>query len=114
MMTKYPDIQICYSPSDKQEKQGKRSEMKKYINQGYKIQLERNGYFVLVKTAKILLRFSEKKKIHEIDISYDVKEFYDKKRVTEKLAEKIAADIKNEKVKVTIKDNRFVQISREE
>lgn len=113
-MKEYPDIQICYSPSYKLEKQGKRSEMKKYINQGYKIQLERNGYFVLVKTAKILLRFSEKKKIHEIDISYEVKEFYDKKRVTEKLAEKIAADIKKEKVNLTIKENRFVQINSKE
>lgn len=112
-MTNYPDIQIYYSPSSTLEKQGKRSEMKKYTNKGYKIQLERNGYFVLVKTARILLRFAEKKKVHEIDISYEVKEFYDRKQVTEKLAEKIATDIQNEKVKLTIIENRFVQISNE-
>ncbi len=52
-MQKVEHVIVNYIESDKIETQGKRQEIQKYLDNGYYVKEDRNGYWVLVRTAKV-------------------------------------------------------------
>ncbi len=94
-MLKY-DYSIC--PSETREKQGKRKEIEKYAKQyGYKITLEKNGYFVLTKPMQVAI-FEYKD--GELNRAADPRRYFRKnhpeyEKLTQKRVEKLVDDLNN-------------------
>ncbi len=97
---KCENIFIEYEPSDTIEKQGKRGDIQKYLKKGYYIKEERNGYWVLVKSSKVIINISNSSGNWTFDIKQDILDFYEKKKISEKLVEKFKQDIKDDKVSI--------------
>jgi len=60
-MEKVTNVEISYEPSDRIIKQGKRSDIEKYLRQCYFIKEDRNGFWVLVKSLKLLATLTNSK-----------------------------------------------------
>ena len=58
-MEKATFVNGTYNESQRIEHQGTRASIKKYLNEGYYIKEDRNGYWVLVKPASLTVIFSE-------------------------------------------------------
>lgn len=91
-------VLMQYQPSDSIERQGKRSDIERYIKQGYYVKENRNGYWVLVKSAKLYVTLSNSYGSNVFNMKEDVCSYYGKTRISNSLANRFEMDIKNEKI----------------
>lgn len=91
---------IEYQASDTIETQGKQSTIKRYLEAGYHVKEERNGYWVLIKKARVIVTLQSSAGTQVINLRRDILDYYGKKRITPKQVEKFVQDIKKEKVAV--------------
>lgn len=97
-MEKAMVLSIQYQPSDSIERQGKRSDIERYIKDGYYVKENRNGYWVLVKSAKLYVALSNSYGSKVFNMKDDVCIYYGKTRISNSLADRFEMDIKNEKI----------------
>jgi hypothetical protein len=86
---------ITYVPSDSIEMQGKRKNIDKYLNAGYYIKENRNGYWVLVKTAQVEVALANGSFARVFNIKDDICDHYGKTRISESLVDRFRNDILN-------------------
>ncbi len=99
-MEKATILSITYEPSNSIEMQGKRSDIDKYLNLGYYIKEDRNGYWVLVKSAQLNVDIKNSSCRRMFNMKSDVCDYYRKKRISESLANKFIQDIKAGKINI--------------
>lgn len=97
-MEKAMVLSIQYQPSDSIERQGKRSDIERYIKDGYYVKENRNGYWVLVKSAKLYVTLSNSYGSKVFNMKEDVCSYYGKTRISNSLVDRFEMDIKNEKI----------------
>jgi hypothetical protein len=91
---------IEYRRSATIETQGTRDAIERYLKEGYHVKEKRNGYWVLIKKAKVIVTVESSTGTRSVSMKRDILDYYDKKRITEKQVEKFRQDIKKEKVAV--------------
>lgn len=91
-------LSIMYAPSDSVEIQGKRRDIQKYINSGYYIKEQRNGYWVLVKSAQLNVAVKNSFLTRMFNMKADVCEYYRRTRISKSLIDRFKQDIEEEKV----------------
>lgn len=99
-MEKAKIISINYEPSDTIQMQGKMKDTEKYRNAGYYIKENRNGYFVLVKAARLIVVLVSCSQTRELNMKEDVREHYGKKRISQSLVDRFSKDICNGTVSI--------------
>lgn len=72
-----------YEASDCIQTQGKRSKIDKYLQEGYYIKEERNGFWILVKPAKIIVTLKNDEGIQSFNMKQDICALYGKQRISE-------------------------------
>lgn len=97
-MQKVEHISANYFPSDTIETQGNRQEIQKYLDKGYYIKEDRNGYWVLVKTAKVQVTLKNSYGCKTFNVKDAILSYYGRERVTEKLVNQFQNDINNGKI----------------
>lgn len=93
-------ISIKYEPSDTIEKQGKRKDIEKYIKAGYYIKEDRNGYWVLVKSAQVSVTLSNSWGTKTFNMKESICSYYKKERISHSLVDKFKDDIAKNKVSI--------------
>ncbi|MDF2800319.1 MAG: hypothetical protein K0S61_222 [Anaerocolumna sp.] len=94
-MEKAKIISIIYEPSDTIEKQGKRKDIERYLKDGYYIKEERNGYWVLVKTARLIVTLANDSHTRVFNMKEDICDYYGKNRISQSLVDRFSKDIGN-------------------
>ena len=80
-MEKVTKIVVEYEPSDTIEVQGKRDKIEKYLKKGYSVKEERNGYWVLIKKAKVWVTLTNSYCTKTFSIKADILDYYSKKKI---------------------------------
>lgn len=102
---------VKYVDSDSKEIQGKRKEIEKYLNHGYYIKEERNGYFVLVQPVKILADIATSDDtIERWNIKHAVLDYYGKSRISYSLFKRFYKELKEGKVVLTESENGTIYL----
>ena len=98
-------INATYQESETKKRQGKRSGMKRYEAQGYHIDQERQGNFILVKNVKIIAFFEkEDGEIINRNIKRDILWHYNKERCSKNLFNTFLNDAKEGRIKFYLDD----------
>ncbi len=97
-MEKATVTSVNYEKSDTIEKQGKRRDIEKYLENGYYIKEQRNGYWVLVKASRVEVTLSNSTITRTFNMKEDLRSHYGKTRVTEALVKTFLKDINSSKI----------------
>lgn len=98
MIDEIKSWEINYYKSDTIETQGKYSKIQKYMNQGYFIKENRNGYWVLNKPANVILTVVDSNdNQYYFYIKQYILDYYNKYKITEKLFQKFKNEINQNK-----------------
>ncbi len=89
---------IRYEKSDTIEKQGKYRDIEKYLNDGYNVKQSRNGYWVLIKASKVNVTLSNSTITKTFNMKEDIREYYNRTRVTEALVKTFLKDVNSNKI----------------
>ena len=101
-MEKVTKIVVEYEPSDTIEVQGKRDKIEKYLKKGYSVKEERNGYWVLIKKAKVWVTLTNSYCTKTFSIKADILDYYSKKKISANLVTKFQNDKKKKKITFTM------------
>lgn len=101
-MAKTNVIAINYEGSDSIELQGKRDKIQKYLDNGYYVKESRNGYWVLVKTARVNVTLSDGEVVQTYNMKSDVCDHYGKQRVSSSLVERFKKDVNSGNITITL------------
>ncbi len=85
-------VSISKEASDSIETKGKRSSIQRYIDKGYYIKQNRNGYWVLVKPTQVNVTLQKGKKIGTFNMKEEICDHYGK-RISDALIKKFREDI---------------------
>lgn len=97
-MEKAKYISIEYEPSDNIEMQGKYEKVQKYEKQGYYAKENRNGYWVLVKPAKVFVTLANSKCTKTFNMKESILSYYCKQRISQRLLGEFEDDAENGKI----------------
>lgn len=87
-----------YQASNTREKQGNREKIQKYLNDGYYVKEERNGYWVLVKPVRVMVTIGNGKTKRTFNMKRDICDYYGKTRISYKLLERFQKDARSGKI----------------
>lgn len=96
-----------YVDSDSIQIQGKRNKIQKYLNEGYFVQVNRNGFWVLVKPAKVEVVLKNEDEARVFNIKEDVCNLYGKQRISKKLVETFFDEIGIGKIKFEMENGEY-------
>lgn len=99
-MEKATILAIMYEPSDSIVMQGKRKDIEKYLNAGYYIKEDRNGYWVLVKASQLNVTLKNSYYTMRFNMKADVRDYYGKDRISQSLADRFMQDIEDSKISI--------------
>lgn len=99
-MEKATVLSIVYVPSDSIEMQGKRKDIEKYLNAGYYIKENRNGYWVLVKAAQLNVTLKNSSCTRTYNMKEDVCDYFGRKRISQSLIDRFTQDIEDGKISI--------------
>lgn len=97
-MEKVTSVEVSYEPSDGFTMQGKRSDVEKYLRQGYKIQEDRNGFWVLVKPLKLLVTLTNTHGTNTFNVKKNVLEHYNRVKISKQLIDTFINDVNSGKI----------------
>lgn len=95
-------LSAFYERSDTIEHQGNRKSIQKYLNNGYNINQERNGFWVLTKPVRALITIGNSKKRKTFDMKEDICQYYGKQRISKKMFDNFCNEAKEGKIKFTL------------
>ena len=101
-------VTASYEASSSLEIQGNRSKVEKYLDNGYYIRESRNGYWLLVKPAKVYVTLKKDNKNLKINIKYEICDYYGKSRISKKLYLKFLEDANKENIKFYLGGNQLI------
>ena len=92
-MTKVEIQSVQYEKSDTIEIQGTSADIKYYLRNGYFIEEERNGYWVLNKSSRVLAEIIINNKPVLQNIKHEILNYYNRDRISQNLVQKFANDL---------------------
>lgn len=104
-------INSMYSSSESITFQGDWRKAQKYKDKGYNVKDlgKGNGNWIATKPAQALFSLKHGDEKEEVDLTYEIKDFYDKKNMTESLFEKFRNQVNEEKIGIYFsEDNGFI------
>lgn len=104
-MEKVTSVVVRYVPSDKIELQGKQKDIEKYLRQGYHVQEERNGYWVLTKNVQVLMTLTNSTCTNTFNIKEDVLSYYNKQRISNSMVNQFENDINSGKICIKMSED---------
>lgn len=104
-MEKATNVIVTYDPSDNIKRQGKYEDIKKYLNRGYYIKEERNGFWILVKTSSLRVTLENSNGSNTFSVKDAVLRYYNRQKLTETLVNKFENDIRNNKITFEMSEN---------
>lgn len=110
-MEKVKDISVNYEKSDSIERQGKREDIERFLKDGYHIKDERNGYWLLAKSAMVFVTLKSSDCIKQFSMKRDILNYYGRERVSEGLVNDFKRDFYNEKIAIfwDLQDNYRIE-----
>lgn len=96
---------IEYERSDTIEKQGPRDAITKYLKKGYYVKEARNGYWVLVRTSRVIITVKSSAGTQDMNMKQEILNYYGKQRISEKLIGTFEQDIDNKKIVICLDAN---------
>lgn len=99
-------LSIVYQPSDCKQKQGNRASIQHFLDDGYFIQDNRNGYWILVRPARALVTIANEKTTRTFNMKTDICVYYSKSRISKALCEKFESDAKKGIIKFELDSER--------
>lgn len=108
-MEKATVTSVNYEKSDTIEKQGKYEDIEKYLNKGYYVKEERNGYWVLVKASRVDVTLSNSTITRTFNMKEDIRNHYNRTRVTEALANTFLKDVNSGKIAICMDSEGMYQ-----
>lgn len=107
-MQKVEFVTASYEMSSSMEIQGKREKIEPYLKKGYYVKENRNGYWVLVRAAKVDVIVKKDNKKMSFNMKSEICDYYGKQRISEKLYCKFFADADSKKIKFYLKDGELI------
>ena len=101
-MAKTTVVAIKYENSDSVEIQGKAAKIQPYLNKGYGVRENRNGYWLLVKTAKINVTLSNGEIKATFNMRQDILNHYGRKKMNQNLLNKFKKDVEEGVIILTL------------
>lgn len=92
-------ISTTYEASRAIELYGNRSQIDKYLKQGYQIKEQRNGYWLLVKSVKIMVHVEDKGRVCSYDVKEQVLNHYGRTKFLCSIFEQFRKDAEKERIK---------------
>ena len=98
---------IFYQPSESIEIWGKRDKINPYLEKNFEVRESRNGYWVLVKSAKAIayVKDNENGRMRSFDMRSKILEYYGRKKLLIKLVEQFDKDAKDGKIRLYLDEN---------
>lgn len=107
-MEKATFVNAFYVESSTITHQGNRSSINQYLNKGYYIKEERNGYWVLVKPASVSLTLKDSEgKLYHCNIKHDILDYYNKTRISQSLFTRFIKDATSGKIQFYMEDGSY-------
>lgn len=82
--------------------QGNRNKISKYLKEGFKVQRESCGFWVLCKPAIVEMVFEEKNERYVFDMKAEACSYFGKIRISPKTANAFIEAVKNEDIQIKI------------
>lgn len=104
-------INSRYVSSESIPFQGNWKKAQKYRDKGYNVRDlgKGNGNWIATKPAQALFSLEHGTKVEEVDLRYEIKDFYDKRSMTESLFEKFENQVSGGEVEIHFsEDNGFI------
>ena len=99
-------VNATYDKSSTITHQGNRTSIQPYINRGYYIKEDRNGYWVLIKPSSLMVILKDSNNIiHSFQMKEDAVKYYGKKRISENIANRFINDAIDGKIKFYMDDD---------
>jgi hypothetical protein len=89
---------VSYEPSDQITKQGKYSDIEKYLKSGYRIQEDRNGFWVLVRPLRLFVTLTNKYGTNKFEVKNEMLNYYNRQRISLQLIEQFEEDVNEGKI----------------
>lgn len=110
-MEKATFVYATYEDSSSRTHHGSRKSIQRFIDNGYYVKEARNGFYVLVKPARIIAVFKDTNgELYHFDIKQDILEFYGKERISKSLFEKFQDDASKEVILFYLDDDHVVNL----
>lgn len=108
-MLRAKNIDIYYVPSDTIEYQGSRESIQRFIKKGYYVNLERNGYWILLRPCQIIVTaYCEDGIQYSHDMKRGILEHYDRKRISKKLVATFEKDFRSGNLFIDVSDQNYM------
>ncbi|MDF2880267.1 MAG: hypothetical protein K0R54_824 [Clostridiaceae bacterium] len=104
-------VDSVYIPSESITFQGDWKKTQKYKDKGYKVKElgKGNGNWIATKPAQALFTLNCENENHKVNLTYEIKDYYDKKKMTETLFDKFVNEINKEKMTIYFSEgNEFI------
>lgn len=95
-------LNLTYQDSNTIEHQGNRASIDRYLKDGYYIKERRNGYWVLVKPAKVWVTIGNDSVRRTFNMKEDICNYYGRERISQKLIKTFEEDSISGKIKFTL------------
>lgn len=107
-MEKATFVNAFYNESSTITKQGKRSSINQYLNKGYYIKEDRNGYWVLVKPASVSVTLKDSDgELYSFNMKSDILNYYNKTRISQSLFTRFNKDATSGKIQFYMEDGSY-------
>ena len=107
-MKKLEFVNCRYEKSDSRVIQGNSQKVEPYLKEGYFIKESRNGYWVLIKPAQVIVTFKNGDKIQKYNLKTQICDLYDKRKISEKTVQKFQKDAEKGKIEFYHKDGYII------
>lgn len=103
-------LDCYYDRSSSMEVQGTREKISRYLKDGYYVKEQRNGYYLLVKPSKVIVRIQTPNGVMNINLKKQILEYYGKCKISEKRVKKFNDDSLAGKIKFYLDDTGYISI----
>lgn len=95
-MEKLSYVSSYFEPSETVTHQGTRSSIQKFLNQGFSVQQERNGFWVLIKKSHAWVIFKDRAgNQHKFDMRNKIMTHYGKQKLYEATFNRFVKEVSN-------------------
>lgn len=98
-------LAIDYENSRNKTVQGKRREIREFLNEGYDIKSEHDGHWVLVKPPIVNVTLSSDDVTKTFDMKEDVLKHYNRRRLNQNLVKKFEKDVNAGRIRISLDPN---------
>lgn len=103
-------VNVEYEPSRSIEVQGNRSKIETYLSQGFYVKEDRNGYWVLIKPAKVIVYVigQNDKYAQGFNFKQEILDYRRRQRISQKLIDEFCEDAKAGKIQFYLNNGQLV------